>query len=78
MNDPKFNYEPVLPKPDKIYEREFYFMDQTLQQREQKLERRKQRKIALEKQTEEKQDQKNDEVVKTEEVNATAGIQGAN
>jgi hypothetical protein len=31
MNDTKFNYNPVLPKPDKIYEREFYFMDQTLQ-----------------------------------------------
>lgn len=50
--DPNFIYNPILPKPDKFYEREFYFMDMTLQQREQKLERKQLRRLAKEKQTE--------------------------
>lgn len=26
----KYNYNPVLPKPDTIYDREFHFLDETL------------------------------------------------
>jgi len=33
--NPKYCYEPVLPKPDIIYEKEFHFMDETLNKREQ-------------------------------------------
>ena len=28
--NPKFKYNPVLPKPDIIYEKEFHFLDETL------------------------------------------------
>lgn len=48
MDSSKFNYNPVLPKPDKIYEREFHFMEHTLLQREQKRARKLQRKQAKE------------------------------
>lgn len=38
--NPNYKYDPVLPKPDKIYEREFHFMDGTLLQRQNRKESR--------------------------------------
>jgi len=38
-------YNPVLPKPDIIYEKEFHFLDETLLRKEQRKERREQRKL---------------------------------
>jgi hypothetical protein len=32
--NPKFVYDPVLPKPDIIYEKEFHFLDETLNNKE--------------------------------------------
>lgn len=43
--NPNYDYNPVLPKPDSIYEREFHFMEETLLQKEQRIERRRQRKL---------------------------------
>jgi hypothetical protein len=34
--NPKFKYNPVLPKPDIIYEKEFHFLDETLLKMEQR------------------------------------------
>jgi hypothetical protein len=30
QKNPKFKYDPVLPKPEVIYEKEFHFLDETL------------------------------------------------
>lgn len=32
-----YKYNPVLPKPDSIYERQFHFMDETLIEKEQRI-----------------------------------------
>jgi hypothetical protein len=41
QKNPKFKYEPTLPKPEVIYEKEFHFLDESLlakQERKQKKE----------------------------------------
>jgi len=43
--NPNYIYNPILPKPDSIYEREFHFMDETLLLREERIQRKKQRKL---------------------------------
>ena len=30
QKNPKYKYNPILPKPDIIYEKDFHFLDQTL------------------------------------------------
>ena len=30
QKNPKFKYDPVLPKPEVIYEKEFHFLDESL------------------------------------------------
>ena len=50
-----YKYEPVLPKPDIIYEKEFHFLEETLLKKEQRKERKQQRKAnKLKKQEEQK------------------------
>ena len=49
LKNQNYKYEPVLPKPDVIYEKEFHFLDETLIKKEQRRERKEQRKIEKEK-----------------------------
>ena len=34
LKNPNYNYDPVLPKPDVIYEKEFHFLDETILKKE--------------------------------------------
>jgi len=51
--NPSYNYSPILPKPDTIYEREFHFMDETLLAKEKRIQRKRERKQLKKKQREE-------------------------
>lgn len=44
IKNPDYEYEPVLPKPDVIYEKEFHFLDETILKKEQRRERKEQRR----------------------------------
>ena len=44
IKNPNYKYEPVLPKPDVIYEKEFHFLDETILKKEQRRERKEQRR----------------------------------
>ena len=57
-NNINFKYDPVLPKPDIIYEKEFHFLEETLFKKEQRKQRKHERKEAklLKKQEQENND----------------------
>ena len=41
----KYKYNPCLPKPDAIYEKKYFFLDETLLETEQKRIKKKQRRL---------------------------------
>lgn len=43
--NPKYEYEPVLPKPDSIYRRQFHFLNETLLEKEERIEQRRLKKL---------------------------------
>lgn len=69
QKNPKFKYEPTLPKPEVIYDKDFHFLDETLNQKQEREKKKIQKKLRKQEQLEALAKKKQDELNEGIELN---------